>query len=42
MMVGMKIEGRSLLRRTFVIGSDSEYETKKIDKAALYLPVERG
>ena len=23
-------------------GSDSEYETKNIDKAALYLPVERG
>lgn len=36
MMMGMKIDGRSLFRRMFVRGSKTEYETKKMVKEALY------
>lgn len=36
MMIGMKILGRKRLSRTFVKGSKTEYETKKIVSVALY------
>lgn len=39
MMMGMKIEGRRRFSRMLVSGSKTEYETKKMDKAALYAPV---
>lgn len=39
MMMGINIEGFNLLSRTFVRGSKSAYDTKKIDKQALYCPV---
>ena len=38
MITGMKTEGRSFFSNTFVNGSKTEYETKNIDKAALYIP----
>ena len=41
MMMGMKIEGRRRFNNMFVKGSNSEYETKKMDRAALYCPVDR-
>ena len=37
-ITGMKIEGRSFFSSTLVNGSNTEYETKKIDRAALYIP----
>lgn len=40
MMMGMKIDGCILLRRTFVRGSKTEYDTKNIVKAELYCPVD--
>jgi len=40
MMIGMKTEGRRRFNSTFVRGSKTEYETKKIERAALYLPVD--
>jgi hypothetical protein len=40
MMIGMKIEGRRRFNSTFVRGSKTEYETKKIERAALYMPVD--
>jgi hypothetical protein len=39
MMMGMKMEGRSRFNKTLVAGSKTEYDTKKRDNAALYLPV---
>jgi len=36
MIKGMKTLGRRRLRRTLVSGSKREYETKKMDKVALY------
>jgi hypothetical protein len=41
MMRGMKMEGRRRFSNTFVKGSNSEYETKKMDRDALYCPVDR-
>jgi len=41
MMAGMKSEGRRRLRRTFVNGSKTEYETKKMVRVALNCDVER-
>jgi len=38
MMIGMKIEGRSRFNKMFVNGSKREYETKKMDRDALYAP----
>lgn len=40
MMMGMKIEGRRRFSKMFVRGSKSEYETKKMDSDALYIPVD--
>jgi hypothetical protein len=39
-MAGTKIDGRKRLSMTFVIGSKTEYETKKMDRVALYFPVD--
>jgi hypothetical protein len=39
MMMGMKIDGRRRLRRMFVRGSKTAYETKKMVSVALYFPV---
>lgn len=36
MIIGMKIDGFNRLRRTLVRGSKQAYETKKMDKQALY------
>ncbi len=36
-MMGMKIDGRRRFSKTFVNGSKTEYETKKMDKHALYI-----
>lgn len=36
MMMGMKMEGRSLLSRMFVRGSKRAYDTKKMVRVALY------
>jgi len=41
MMIGMKIDGRRRLRRILVRGSKTAYETKKMVRVALYLPVLR-
>jgi hypothetical protein len=35
MMMGMKMEGRSLLRRMLVRGSNTAYDTKKMVRVAL-------
>jgi hypothetical protein len=35
MIIGMKILGLSLLSKTFVKGSKTEYETKNRERAAL-------
>lgn len=40
MIMGMKIEGRRRFNRTFVKGSKTAYDTKKMDSVALYLPVD--
>jgi hypothetical protein len=40
MMIGMNIDGLSRLRSTLVSGSKNAYEMKKIDKQALYRPVD--
>jgi len=40
MMIGMNMEGRRRFSKIFVKGSKSEYETKKMDKDALYIPVD--
>ena len=40
MMIGIKMEGRIRFNRMFVRGSKTEYETKKIESAALYFPVD--
>jgi len=39
MMRGMKMEGFNRLRRMLVRGSNKAYDTKNIDKQALYCPV---
>ncbi len=41
MMMGMKIEGLRRFSKMLVNGSKSEYETKKMDRDALYCPVDR-
>ena len=41
-IIGMKTEGLNLFNRIFVKGSKTEYDTKKIESAALYFPFERG
>jgi hypothetical protein len=41
MMIGMNMEGRSLLRRMLVMGSNTAYDTKKMVRVALYAPVLR-
>jgi hypothetical protein len=41
MMRGMKMDGRSRLSSTFVRGSKTEYETKKMVSVALNCVVER-
>ena len=38
MIMGMKMLGRNRLSRIFVKGSKRAYETKKMDKQALYWP----
>jgi len=40
MMMGMKMEGRRRFSNMFVKGSNSEYETKKMVRDALYIPVD--
>ena len=40
MIIGIKIEGRSRFNRILVRGSNTEYETKKIESDALYFPVD--
>ena len=42
MMDGMKRFGVRLFRRTLVNGSKMEYEMKKTERAALYLPADIG
>lgn len=38
MVTGMNRDGLYFVRRMFVTGSNSEYEMKKIARAALYCP----
>jgi hypothetical protein len=38
-MIGMNTDGRSRLSRILVNGSKTEYDTKKIERVALYCPV---
>jgi hypothetical protein len=38
-IMGMKMEGRSLFKRMLVKGSKTAYDTKKMVRVALYAPV---
>lgn len=40
-MMGRKMLGRNFFSKTLVRGSKTEYETKKIDRVALYCPFVR-
>lgn len=42
MMIGIKMDGRSLFNKTLVNGSKTAYETKKMVSVALYLAGERS